>query len=307
MVLQEEGKLDLGAPVAQYLPEFRSLRVGADRVAPKRPMLVLDLLRHTSGLTYGLFGNTAVDDMYRKANLFQSSSLADMVTRLAAIPLLHHPGDAWEYSMSTDVLGRVIEVASGMDFDKFVAEKVTGPLKMPDTGFYLTAAQAERLALPDGPMMLSGDPTVRPAMPSGGGGMFSTASDYARFAQMLLNGGQLDGVRILSPKTVALMTSDQLPAGTNRRTGVALSLGAFGPTPEMGTSFGLGFGVRVDAGRNPVPGSVGDYSWAGITGTFFWVDPQEKLVAVMLVQAPQGMNGVLWRRTRTLVYQALVN
>lgn len=308
MILQEEGKLDIGAPVAQYLPEFRGLRVGVDRVAPKRPMLVLDLLRHTSGLTYGLFGNTPVDEMYRKANLFQSTSLADLVTKLSAIPLLHHPGEAWEYSMSTDVLGRVIEVASGMDFDKFVAEKITGPLKMPDTGFYLTAAQAERLAIPDGQMMMPpADPTVRPAMPSGGGGMYATASDYARFAQMLLNGGQLEGVRILSPKTVALMTSDQLPAATQRHTGVAMSLGAFGPTPEMGTSFGLGFGVRVDAGRNPVPGSVGDFSWAGITGTFFWVDPQEKLVAVMLVQAPQGSNGPIWRRTRTLVYQTLVN
>ena len=137
--------------------------------------------------------------------------------------------------------------------------------------------------------------------------MFSTAGDYARFSQMLLNGGELDGVRILGPKTVSLMTSDQLPPTTERHTPVAMALGAFGPVPEMGTSFGLGFAVRVDAGRNPVPGSVGDFSWAGITGTYFWVDPREKLVAVLMVQAPQLLNGVIWRQTRTMVYQAMIH
>ena len=145
----------------------------------------------------------------------------------------------------------------------------------------------------------------KPAILSGGGGMFSTASDYARFSQMLLNGGELGGVRILAPKTVALMTSDQLPAATERHTPVAMSLGAFGPAPEMGTSFGLGFAIRVDAGRNPLPGSVGDFSWAGITGTFFWVDPKEKLVAVLMVHSPRSLNGEIWRQTRMTVYQAM--
>ena len=141
----------------------------------------------------------------------------------------------------------------------------------------------------------------------GGAGMLSTAGDYARFAQMLLNGGVLNGVRILSPKTVALMTSDQLPATTERHTPVAMALGApLGPLPEMGTSFGLGFAVRVDAGRSPLPGSVGDFSWSGILGTFFWVDPKEKLVAVLMVQSPRNLNGVIWRQTRTMVYQAII-
>lgn len=308
MILVEEGKLDLGAPVAQYLPEFREVKVGADRVAPKRPMTVQDLMRHTSGLTYGLFGNSPVDQMYRKADIFNSKSLAEMVKTVASMPLLHQPGEAWEYSVSADVLGRIVEVVSGMDLDAFVQQRITGPLKMNDTGFWVKPAAVSRLAKADVKSNLPfADPSQKPALLSGGGGMFSTAVDYARFSQMLLNGGELEGVRILGPKTVALMTSDQLPANTERHTPVAMALGPFGPTPEMGTSFGLGFAVRVDAGRNPEPGSIGDFSWGGITGTLFWVDPKEKLVAVMMVQAPQGANGFIWRQTRTMVYQALVN
>jgi CubicO group peptidase (beta-lactamase class C family) len=308
MILVEENKLDLGAPVATYLPEFKDVRVGADKVAPKRPMTVQDLMRHTSGLTYGLFGNTPVDQAYRKADIFNSKSLAEMVKTVATMPLLHQPGETWEYSVSTDVLGRVVEVVSGKDLDVFIEERITGPLKMSDTGFWVKPEAISRMAVPDQKSMLPfADPSQRPALFSGGGGMFSTARDYARFSQMLLNGGQLEGKRILGPKTIALMTSDQLPATTERHTGVAMSLGPFGPTPEMGTSFGLGFAVRVDAGRNPEPGSVGDFSWGGITGTLFWVDPKEKLVAVLMVQSPQGMNGMIWRQTRTMVYQALVD
>ncbi|HXM40179.1 MAG TPA: serine hydrolase, partial [Bryobacteraceae bacterium] len=168
--------------------------------------------------------------------------------------------------------------------------------------------QAARLARADSPTtVIAGDPTAKPAVLSGGGGLLSTAGDYARFGQMMLNGGELGGVRLLAPKTVALMTSDQLPPATERHTPVAMLLDAFGPTPEMGTSFGLGFAVRTDAGRNPVPGSVGDFSWAGIYGTYFWVDPKEKLVAVLMIQAPRPVNVPYWRQTRTLVYQALTN
>ncbi|HYL79052.1 MAG TPA: serine hydrolase domain-containing protein [Bryobacteraceae bacterium] len=308
VILSEEGKLDIGAPVAQYLPEFKDLTVGVEHAAPKRPMTVQDLMRHTSGLTYGIFGNTPVDNLYKKAPIFTAKSLADMVATIAHLPLLHQPGEAWEYSVSTDVLGRVVEVVSGTDLDRFVAEHITGPLKMPDTGFYLNAAQAARLAHPfaENPL-LSGDPTAKPAVFSGGGGMFSSAGDYARFCQMMLNGGELDGVRILSPHAVALMTSDQLAPSTDRHTPVAIMLDAFGPTPETGTSFGLGFAVRVAPGRNSVPGSVGDFSWAGITGTYFWVDPKEKLVTVLMTQLPQPADVPYWRRTRTLVYQALMN
>ena len=308
MILAEEGKLDIGAPVAQYLPEFKEVKVGVDNAAPKRPMTVQDLLRHTSGLTYGIFGNSPVDQLYKKSNIFASKSLAEMVAAIARLPLAHQPGEAWEYSVSTDVLGRIVEVVSGMELDQFVAGRITGPLRMPDTGFYLNASQAARLARADSATMLSGgDPTAKPAVFSGGGGMLSSAGDYARFCQMLLNGGELDGVRILSPKTVALMTSDQLPPATERHTAVATLLDSFGPTPEMGTSFGLGFAVRTDPGRNPVPGSVGDFSWAGITGTYFWVDPMEKLVTVLMIQVPVTTNVPYWRQTRTLVYQALSN
>ena len=307
MILAEEGKLELAAPVAQYLPEFKDVKVGPEGAAPKRPMTVQDLMRHTSGLTYGLFGNSPVDQMYRKAPIFNANSLADMVKTIASMPLLHQPGEFWEYSVGVDVLGRVVEVVSGMDLDSFERERITGPLKMNDTGFWVKPASVSRLAKADGPPNAPfEDATQKPKVFSGGGGMLSTAGDYARFSQMLLNGGELDGVRILSPKTIALMTSDQLAPNVERHTPVAMAIGPFGPVPEMGTSFGLGFAVRTDAGRNPLPGSVGDFSWGGIYGTIFWVDPSEKLLAVMMTQAPRPVLGPFWRQTRALVYQALV-
>jgi CubicO group peptidase (beta-lactamase class C family) len=308
MILAEENKLDVGAPVAQYLPEFKDVKVGPEGASPKRPMTIQDLMRHTSGLTYGLFGNSPIDQMYRKANIFSAKSLDEMVKLIAGMPLLHQPGEFWEYSVSTDVLGRVVEVVSGMDLDSFVRERITGPLKMNDTGFWVKPEAASRLAKPDGQVNAPFEnATQKPNIFSGGGGMLSTAGDYARFCQMLLNGGEFDGVRILAPKTIALMTSDQLPATVERHTPVAIAIGSFGPVPEMGTSFGLGFAVRVDAGRNPMPGSVGDFSWGGITGTLFWVDPQTKLVAVLMAQSPQAMLNVIWRQTRVMVYQAMTN
>jgi CubicO group peptidase (beta-lactamase class C family) len=308
MILAEENKLDVASPVAQYLPEFKDVKVGPEGAPPKRAMTIQDLMRHTSGLTYGLFGNSPVDQMYRKANIFTAKSLEEMVKTIATMPLLHQPGEFWEYSVSTDVLGRVVEVTSGMDLDSFVRERITGPLKMNDTGFWVKPEALSRLAKPDGQVNAPfEDATKKPNIFSGGGGMLSTAGDYARFSQMLLNGGELDGVRILSPKTIALMTSDQLPANVERHTPVAIAIGPFGPVPEMGTSFGLGFAVRVDPGRNPLPGSVGDFSWGGITGTLFWVDPQTKLVAVLMAQTPQPMLNVIWRQTRTMVYQAMTN
>jgi CubicO group peptidase (beta-lactamase class C family) len=308
MALAEEGRIDVGAPAAQYLPEFKDVRVGPERAAPRRPMTVQDLLRHTSGLTYGLFGSSPVDELYRQSDIFKSTSLAQMVSRVAALPLAHQPGEAWEYSVSTDVLGRIVEVVSGQDLDAFIAGRITGPLRMTDTGFFANAASVGRIALPDQPLDFpSPFPTSRPALVSGGGGMVSTAGDYARFCQMLLNGGELDGVRILSPRTVALMTSDHLPPAAERHTAVAVGAGAFGPTPEMGVGFGLGFAVRTHPGLNPLPGSVGTFWWMGIAGTHFWVDPREQLVAVLMVQIPQASHLPIWRQTRTLVYQALVD
>ncbi|HUE04558.1 MAG TPA: serine hydrolase domain-containing protein [Bryobacteraceae bacterium] len=305
MILAEEGKLDVGAPVAQYLPEFKDVQVGVEHAAPKRAMTVQDLMRHTSGLTYGIFGNSPVDELYKKSNFFQSKSLAEMVSTIAHLPLAHQPGEFWEYSVSTDVLGRIVEVVGGMDLDRFIAARITGPLKMADSGFHLDGSQAARLAHPDSGIPF--EPTKKPAILSGGGAMLSTAGDYVRFCQMMLNGGELDGVRILAPKTVALMTADQLPPLTERHTSVATMLDNFGPTPEMGTSFGLGFAVRTAAGRNPAPGSVGDFSWAGIYGTYFWVDPKEKLAAVLMIQVPMATNVPYWRQTRMLVYQALMD
>jgi len=273
---------------------------------------VQDLLRHTSGLVYGPFGNTLVHQAYNKANLFDNSqTLAEFVTKLSKLPLAHQPGKVWEYGMSTDVLGRIVEVVSGIPFDRFVEERITKPLGMHDTAFYLTAAEAPRLA------ELQADPSTgkRPGANSaenltkekqkwisGGGGLLSTASDYARFCQMLLNGGELNGVRLLSPQTIALMSSDHLPPGILRS-----GYEDMAPTPEMGQSFGLGFAVRTDVGRNPLPGSAGTYYWAGAYGTYFWIDPQTKMFAVMMVQMPFPQSGYYRRAFRELVYGALVH
>jgi CubicO group peptidase (beta-lactamase class C family) len=323
MMLAEEGKIDLIAPVSQYLPEFKDVKVGVEKIDPstgkpalsledaQRQMTVQDLLRHTSGLVYGPFGNSLVHQAYNQANLFDNKqTLAEFVTKLSKLPLAHQPGKVWEYGMSTDVLGRIVEVVSGMPLDQFIERRITSPLGMHDTGFYLSAAQAPRLA------ELQVDPATgkRPGASnaenltkenqkwfSGGGGLLSTASDYARFCQMLLNGGELNGVRLLSPKTIAVMTADQLPPGILRS-----GFEDMAPTREMGQSFGLGFAVRTDVGYSPLSGSAGYYFWAGAYGTYFWIDPQAKMFAVMMVQMPFPQSGPYRRAFRELVYGALV-
>ena len=324
MMLAEEGKIDLIAPVSQYLPEFKDVKVGVVKSGSdaakaelvledvRRPMTVQDLLRHTSGLVYGPFGNTLVHQAYNKANLFDSGqTLAEFVTKLSKLPLAHQPGSVWEYGMSTDVLGRIVEVVSGMTFDRFVEERITKPLGMRDTGFYLTSKQAPRLAEPQvdpatGKRPLAGgaDDLTKEKVKwfSGGGGMLSTAGDYAKFCQMLLDRGELNDVRLLAPKTIAVMTSDQLPPEIPR-----LGYEEMAPTPEMGQGFGLGFAVRTDAGHNPIDGSIGDYFWAGALGTYFWIDPQEKMFAVMMVQMPFAQSGYYRRAFRESVYAALVH
>lgn len=324
MMLVEEGKIDLLAPVSQYLPEFKDVKVGVEKLDgttgkpmlaledPQHPMTVQDLLRHTSGLVYGPFGASLVHQAYTKANLFDNGqTLAEFVTKLTKLPLAHQPGTTWEYGMSTDVLGRIVEVVSGMPFDQFVEQHVTKPLGMRDTGFYLSAAQAPRVAEPQvdpatgkRPPMASIENLTKEKLKwfSGGGGMLSTATDYARFCQMLANGGELDGVRLLSPKTVALMSSDQLPSGMPR-------VGGFedlAPIAETGQSFGLGFAVRTRLGPNPANGSVGDYFWAGAYGTYFWLDPQERLHAVLMIQMPFPESGPYRRAMREMVYAALL-
>jgi CubicO group peptidase (beta-lactamase class C family) len=324
MMLAEEGKIDLLAPVSNYLPEFKNVKVGVEKIDPatnkpslaledsQRQMTVQDLLRHTSGLVYGPFGNSLVHQIYNKSNLFDpNQTLAEFVTKLSKLPLAHQPGSAWEYGMSTDVLGRIVEVVSGMPFDQFVENRITKPLGMRDTAFYLTAAQAPRLAEPQIDRATGKRPAVSTAENlnkeklkwfSGGGGLLSTAPDYARFCQMLLNGGELDGVRLLSSKALAVMTSDQIPPGIPRS-----GYEDMAPTLELGQGFGLGFAVRTDVGHNPLSGSVGQYFWAGAFGTYFWVDPREKLFAILMVQMPFEQSGPYRRAFRELVYGALLH
>lgn len=328
MMLAEQGKIDVMAPVTRYLPEFKDVKVGVEKMDPAtgrptlsleaavRPMTVQDLLRHTSGLVYGPFGNSLVHQAYNQANLFDNGqTLAEMVTKLSKLPLAHQPGTVWEYGMSVDVLGRIVEVVSGMPFDRFIEERITSPLGMHDTAFYLNPSQASRMAEPQVDAATGKQPEFgkvenltkeKVKWFSGGGGLLSTASDYARFCQMLVNGGELDGVRLLSPKTLAVMTSDQVPPGASRVGNVQVTQDLT-PIPELGESFGLGFAVRTAAGHTPVSGSPGDYFWAGAAGTYFWIDPQEKLYALMMLQMPFVEAGPYRRGLREIVYGALIH
>jgi CubicO group peptidase (beta-lactamase class C family) len=327
MMLVEEGKIQLYDPVSRNVPELKGLQVGVEKInaatgnpelslePAQREMTIQDLLRHTSGLTYGIFGKSLVKQAYLAANLLDpSQTLTEVVGKLAKLPLAHQPGTTWDYSMSVDVLGRVIEVVSGTTFDQFVAERIAKPLGLPDTAFYVAADRLGRIAEPQADPITGIRPPVfdvthKPNWPSGGGGMVSTAADYARFCQMPLDGGELDGARVLSPRIVAYMTSDQLPPGIAYSPTALQVFEPLGiaPTPRLGQSFGLGFLVRTQTGRAPVPGSRGEFSWSGIWGTTFWVDPKEKLVAVLMMQLPPGQGPHYRSLFHNLVYQALVD
>jgi CubicO group peptidase (beta-lactamase class C family) len=310
MMLAEEGELQLAAPVADYLPELKDRTIGVERLRAQRVMTVQDLMRHTSGLTYAQFGDTPVQMLWRDADLMAPEQTnQELVAKLARLPLMFEPGTTWEYSMSTDVLGRVIEVISGQSLAEFIGARISGPLAMADTAFEATGERAARLAEPQA------DPAtgVRPPMrdvrrqhrwASGGGGLVSTAADYLRFCQMLLEGGELGGKRLLAPGTVRHMTADHLPPGLGYGVTTRERFGALAPVPEMGYGFGLGFAVRLAAGKSPVPGSVGEYFWGGVTGTFFWIDPAERLIAVLMLQAP-GYRLHYRYLTRALVYAAI--
>jgi CubicO group peptidase (beta-lactamase class C family) len=327
MMLVEEGRIQLEDLVSVYLPEFNNLQVGVEKVNAatgnpelslepiRRKMTIQDLLRHTSGLTYGTFGKSLVNQAYIDAKLFDpNQTLAEFVSKLSKLPLAYQPGTTWNYSMSTDVLGRIVEVVSGVPFDQFIADRIVKPLGLSDTGFYVAEEKAGRVAQPQvdpatGKPPPMADVTKRPNWMSGGGGMVSTASDYARFGQMLLNGGALDGVRLLSPRTVAFMTSDHLPPDI-AYSPVTLQVFepvAIAPTPRNGQGFGLGFMVRTQVGRNPRPGSPGEFYWIGTTGTEFWVDPSEKLIGVLMLQVPIVQSSHYHSLIRNLVYQALMN
>jgi CubicO group peptidase (beta-lactamase class C family) len=310
MMLVEEGKLDLAAPVHQYLPELGDVMVGVETTDPasgqsklalepqRRPMTVEDLLRHTSGLVYGEDGNTLVHKLYREnglydAGLARDSTLKDFVSRVAKLPLAHQPGEVWEYGHSADVLGRVVEVASGQPLDRFLDSRLFKPLGMVDTGFWVPPEKLARLVDPPAGAAIRPDRDVtRPTtLFSGGGGLVSTAADYLRFCQMLLNGGELDGVHILSPATVRRMTTNALPPGIR-----------FGNS--TGSKWGLGFAIRSDPAWSTVPGSVGSFTWSGAWGTYFWVDPAEQLIAVQLIHVPPSKFALFNPAFRSLTYGA---
>jgi CubicO group peptidase (beta-lactamase class C family) len=326
LMLMEEGKLALIDPVSRYLPELKDLKVGVETTDPAtgtrsltfepahRQITVQDLLRHTSGLTYGPFGDSLVQRLYREHRLMDDQQTnAEMVGKLATLPLAYQPGTMFEYSMSTDVIGRIIEVVSGMDLNRFIAERIAGPLGLTNTSFLLTEQSRGRLALPlSDPVsgtkgvLFAYDMARPPRWYSGGGGLLSTAADYTRFCQMLLNGGELDGIRLLSRKSVELMTSDHLPPNAGFGT-FTQELGITAPLPEYGQGYGLGVGVRREKGRSPVPGSVGDFYWGGALGTYFWVDPPEQLIAVLMLQEIDMSKRTHYRSLlRNLVYHALV-
>ncbi len=297
MMLVEEGKLMLSDPVSKYIPSFAKMQVGVEKpdaagkpvlelTPTRRQITIQDLMRHTSGITYGFFGTGLVKAAYADANLggtdMTNEMLADKVSKL---PLAYQPGTTWDYSHSTDVLGRVIEVVTGKPLLQAMKERVLDSLGMKDTSFYVAdAARQPRLAEPFaddrniGTNANFGDPRVAGKYESGGGGLMSTAMEYARFSQMLLNGGTLDRKRYVSPKTLGYMTSDHL--GTAIAT-TPLFL------PGPGHGFGLGFGVRKVSGEASFPAEAGTYYWGGAGGTYFWVDPKTDLFVVFMMQSPK--------------------
>jgi CubicO group peptidase (beta-lactamase class C family) len=297
MMLVEDGRLQLSDPVSRYLPELKGLKVGVEKkdaagqsiletVAANREPTVHDLLRHTSGIAYDYFGDSLVKREYKKVGVDGwDQTNAEMVQKLTRVPLHFQPGSTWDYSLSTDVIGHVIERITGQSLADYLQARILGPLGMKDTAFQVDAARQARLAESfaddadtKGQLHWSGARSARKRL-SGGAALVSTAADYLRFAQMMLNGGSLDGVRIVSRKTVEYMTADHL--GSVR-----------GPIylPGAGYGFGLGVAVRLASGEANTPGSPGDYNWGGWGGTYFWVDPKEKLVAIWMMQSPSQRN-----------------
>ncbi len=321
MMLSEEGKLSIVDPVSKYLPELKDMKVGVMKAGadgktalmlePQRqPMTVQDLLRHTSGLPSANASGNLIKRLYAEAKIGNRGLTSQQyIDALAKLPLLYQPGTTWEYGASVDVLGVIVERVSGMPLDRFIAERITGPLKLADTGFAAPMTHANRGARPQPEGPKKALPNIAlvtdvATFKSGSGGMVSTAPDYARFSQFLLNRGELDGVRLVSPKTIDLMTANHLQPGTVMGADM-YRFEALEPSPRMGQGFGLGFAVRTDAGRNPLPGSVGDYYWGGAQGTYFWIDPKEQLYVVWMMQSPEARLASRFL-LRAMVYQALV-
>jgi CubicO group peptidase (beta-lactamase class C family) len=307
MALLEDGHFILNDPVAKFIPEFANQRVGVensgklDLVAPVRPMTIQDLLRHTSGIISDTTGSGPVQLLYQKSGARNRKiTNAEHATLIANLPLMCQPGAEWNYSRSTDILGRVIEVVTGKSLGAFLTERILAPLQMTETAFHTGEENAGRLAEPfpvdpwTGEKVQLFDMLEQPVMESGGGGLVSTTMDYARFSQMLLNGGALDGNRIVGRKTLELMASNHLGPKVKVES----------PLMPAGHGFGLGFAVRTDQGMAPFPGSVGQFFWSGMAGTFFWIDPKEELFAVFMMQGP-GQREYIRSLLRGLVYAAV--
>jgi CubicO group peptidase (beta-lactamase class C family) len=317
MMLYEQGRITLDEPVAKYLPQFKDVKVGVEKPDPaggpptldlvpaQRPILLQDLMRHTSGLTYGHFGTGLVKKAYVESGIIKGEfDNAEFASRLAKLPLAYQPGTTWDYGHSTDVLGRIVEVVSGKSLYQTEREMLLDPLGMKDTSFYVTdASKHNRIAEPFqndrsfGVDAQFNNPRMARKWEAGGHGMVATASDYARFLQMLLNGGTFDGKRYLGPKTIAYMTADHL--------GNVIVPGPY-YLPGPGYGFGLGFAVRKEQGVSYRMGNPGEYDWGGAGGTYFWVDPREDLFVIFMMQSP-GQRQHYYAVIRDMIYAALVN
>ncbi len=322
MMLVEEGKVALDDPVHRFIPEWKDLAVfsaggvGGFQTKPvARPMQMVDLLRHTSGLTYGFQNRTNVDAAYRKLGVGEIGStiaLDDMIAALGKLPLEFSPGDAWNYSVSTDVLGYLVGKISGISFEDFLKQRIFGPLGMDETDFAVPGGQGARFAACYNAtakgLVLQDDPTTSsylatPSLISGGGGLVSTAADYMKFCQMLLNRGEYGGNRLIAPKTLDLMTANHLPDGKDL---TQLSRSLFSESTNAGVGFGLGFAVVTEPAKTLVPCSAGEYYWGGAASTAFWIDPEEDLAVVFMTQVMPSSAYPIRRELRTLIYSALV-
>ena len=331
MMLMEEGAIGLDDPVARYIPSWKKLGVYASGIPTlissqppgfmtppvERPMKVVDLVTHTSGLTYGFMMRTSVDAAYRrlKINDFQTpGGLTEMMEQLSTLPLEFSPGTAWNYSVSIDVKGYLVEKLSGQSFGSFLSERLFKPLKMEDTGFFVPPEKLARFTscyqpAQGGGLKLQDDAQAStydhpPPLESGGGGLVSTTHDYMRFCRMMLNGGELEGARILSPKTVELFSRNFLP--DDREVMEMSTPGSFSESSYAGVGFSIGCGVNVDVARTRLPGTEGEYFWGGAASTAFWIDPLEELAVVFMTQVIGADARLTLRRDlRTLVYSAM--
>jgi CubicO group peptidase (beta-lactamase class C family) len=335
MMLVEQGRVAIDEPVHKYIPEWKNLGVfqaGTHPAfltrPPSRPMLIVDLLRHTSGLTYGFQQRSNVDAAYREnkiGEVIKAGTLQTMIEDLAKIPLEFSPGEAWNYSVSTDVIGYLVGLISGMPFEQFLKERIFNPLGMTDTDFFVPSDKAHRFAAcysadPNGGMTfhatdrkgtltLQDDPAKSsflspPSLISGGGGLCSTAADYLTFCRALLNGGELGGVRLLGPKTLKLMTTNHLPGGVDLP---VMSRSLFSEASYNGIGFGLGFSVTMNPAQTLIAGSAGEYAWGGAATTSFFIDPAEELITIFMTQVLPSSAYPVRRELRSMVYAAITD